>query len=221
MSKKQKNFSNKILRINPAAPQTDQILKAADIIKKGGIILFPTTCLYGLGADAFDAQAVDKIFDIKQRSYQKPILVLIHDKKELAGLVKSVPPAASYIMDNFWPGRVTLVFEAKDTLPDSLTAGTGKIGVRLCGHPVASAVVSAVGGPVTGTSANLSGQAGCSQVADLDSQVAEKLDLILNAGLLKGGMGSTVVDVTPDVPQILREGIVSAKDIFAVSDRWA
>jgi L-threonylcarbamoyladenylate synthase len=116
-------------------------------------------------------------------------------------------------MDQFWPGRITLVFEAEDTVPQYLTAGTGKIGIRQPEHPVAAALVKALEGPITGTSANRSGKSGCHRVADLDPRLARKLDLILDAGSLKGGSGSTVVDVTEAIPRILREGEVKEEEI--------
>jgi len=203
-------------KINPENPEPDIIRDAADVIRKGGAVLFPTKCLYGLGADALNPDAVDRIFEIKQRPRGKPILVLIHRKKELELLVKGVPPAASRIMDKFWPGGVTIVFEAKNTLPENLTAGTGKIGVRMAGHPAAFALAQAVNGPVTGTSANLAGQPGCSQADELDMQVGERLDLILDAGLLRGGAGSTIIDVTYCFPKILRDGAVPAKNILSL-----
>jgi L-threonylcarbamoyladenylate synthase len=119
-------------------------------------------------------------------------------------------------MDRFWPGKITLVFEALPAVPECLTAGTGKIGIRQPGHPVAAALVKTFQGPVTGTSANLSGSPGCRQIADLDPQVARKLDLILDAGPLRGGSGSTVVDVTQDIPRILRVGQIGEQEILAV-----
>jgi L-threonylcarbamoyladenylate synthase len=116
-------------------------------------------------------------------------------------------------MQTFWPGRLTLVFEARQTLPHQLTARSGKIGVRLPGHPVALALTQQVGNAITGTSANLSGRPGCYQVSDLGPDIAEQLDLILDGGTLKGGVGSTVVDITEDPPRILREGQVTAEEI--------
>jgi L-threonylcarbamoyladenylate synthase len=118
-------------------------------------------------------------------------------------------------MDAFWPGRLTLVFEARNSLPDQLTAQTGKIGIRLPGHPVAAAIARQVKGPVTGTSANISGQPGCCRAQDLDPAIAGQLGLILDAGTLIGGIGSTVVDVTSTPPQILREGAVTAKEVLS------
>jgi len=119
-------------------------------------------------------------------------------------------------MECFWPGALTIVFKAKKVLPANLTAGTGRIGVRMPQHPVALALAKALKSPITATSANITGNSGCSQVSDIDPLIADKLDLILDAGPLKGGIGSTVVDVTYDFPKILREGAIPATDIFAV-----
>jgi L-threonylcarbamoyladenylate synthase len=203
-----------IRKINPRNPEPQFIAEAAAIIRQGGVVVFPTRCLYGLGADAFDPNAVEKIFKIKQRPADNPILVLIHSRRQLDSLVANISPPAVAIMDAFWPGRVTLVFEACDSLPNRLTARTGKIGVRLAGHPVAAALAKQVGSPVTGTSANLSGRPGCHQIQYLDPPIAKRVDLVLDAGMLEGGAGSTVVDVTADAPQILRVGQVTAEQIL-------
>jgi len=203
-----------IRKINSRNPEPEVIAEAGAIIKGGGVVVFPTRCLYGLGADALDPDAVEKIIKIKQRPIDNPILVLIHSRRQLDSLVAHISPAAAAIMEAFWPGRVTLVFEACDILSDTLTARTGKIGVRLAGHPVAAALVRQVGSPVTGTSANLSGRPGCRRVQDLDAPVAKQVDLVLNAGMLKGGAGSTIVDVTIDPPRILREGQVTVDELL-------
>ena len=210
-------MSKIVKKIDPEHPAPKTITEAAAIIKTGGIVVFPTRCLYGLGADAFNERAVERLYEIKQRPSQKPILILIEHRTHLKQLVRHVSQSASRIMDLFWPGRVTLVFEALNTVPEFLTAGTGKIGIRQPGHPVAAALVKAFQGPVTGTSANLSGGSGCQQIADLDPRVAQRLELILDAGPLKGGSGSTVVDVTGEVPRALREGEVSIQDILSIN----
>ncbi len=203
-----------IRKINSEKPEPEIIKEAATIIRRGGVVAFPTRCLYGLGADAFDSTAVNRVARIKQRLSDKPILVLIDSRRQLKDLATHIPPPADALMQAFWPGRLTLVFEARAKLPHQLTAHSGKIGVRLAGHPVALALVKHAGRPITGTSANLSGRPGCFQAPDLDVQVAEKLDLILDAGTLRGGVGSTVVDVTVNPPRILREGEVSARQIL-------
>ena len=203
-----------IRKINSQKPEVEIIKEAAGVIKRGGVIVFPTRCLYGLGAEAMNSGAVARIIAIKQRPADNAILVVIHSKKQLEMLVEKIPPAAGAIMEAFWPGRVTLVFDARDTLPGLLTAQTGKIGVRLAGHPVAAAILRQVKGPVTGTSANLSGRPGCNRLADIGRQINGRVDLVLNAGTLQGGIGSTVVDVTEEPPRILREGQVTAGQIL-------
>ncbi len=208
----------KILSLNPLNPRPDLISEAARVINNGGIVSFPTRYLYGLGADALNSEAVDRVFAIKQRPYSKPLSVLINHQNDLSLLARNVPQSALRIMEGFWPGDITIVFEANATLPPNLTTGTGKIGVRLPQHPVAVALTNAVQAPITATSANLTGCHGCSLVSDLDSLIADKLDLILDAGPLEGGIGTTVIDVTVDVPKILREGAVPAKDIFEILD---
>jgi len=212
--------SPKIHKINPENPEAEIIQQAADVIKQGGVIAFPTRCLYGLGADAFNADAVDRIFKIKQRPTEKPILVLIDDPKRLEHLVTHIPDIARDIMKGFWPGKVTLIFDASTRVPDYLTAGTGKIGIRMAGHPVAAALAGAIHGPITGTSANVSGRPGCHQIENLPPAITDQLDLVLDAGPLEGGGGSTVVDVTGKVPRILREGVVTEREILTTGVRY-
>jgi L-threonylcarbamoyladenylate synthase len=178
-------------------------------------VCFPTRCLYGLAADAFNAAAVERVFEIKQRPPEMPLLVLISRAEQLAELAERVPQAAQFLMQRFWPGRLTLVLDARPGLPARLTAGTGKIGIRLAANPVARALAEAVAQPITGTSANLSGESGCRQIGELDPRIARQVDLILDGGSLKGGVGSTVVDVTGAAPLVIREGEVSRLEILA------
>jgi L-threonylcarbamoyladenylate synthase len=205
-----------IRKINPEKPEPEIIKETATIIRQGGVIVFPTRCLYGLGADAMNPEAIDRVIEIKQRPQNNPILVLIHSSQQLNRLVARVPPAAEILMQYFWPGRVTLVFEARDTVSSRLTARTGKIGVRLAGHPAAAALVKLSGSPLTATSANVSGRPACFKLPDLAAGIAEDVDFMLDAGVLAGGAGSTVVDVTAAPPRILREGQVSADEIRRV-----
>ncbi len=206
---------DKICRIDPARPDPVLIRRAARTMQSGGLIVFPTSGLYGLGADATSEAAIDRIFRAKRRISTKPILVLIKDAGQLDRLVTRLSDTARQLIRRHWPGGVTFVFDARRDLPSSLTAGTGKIGVRVPAHPVALALVASVDFPVTATSANLSGQRGCASVEDLPSRFTAQVDLVLNAGTLAGGKGSTVVDVTGKRPVILRPGRVPAEDIFS------
>ncbi len=202
-----------ILSVDPKSPDREMIGRAAALIKKGGLVVFPTSTFYGLGAAAFDIVAVDRIFRVKERDPIKALPILIASLADLAPLVRTIPRTATRLIEAFWPGGLTLVFHAADVVPQNLAGHTGRIGVRLTGHPVASALVRAVGSPVTGTSANLSGKGGCTAVAGIDRHIKEQVDLVLDAGTLGGGRGSTVLDVTVDPPEILREGVISAEKI--------
>ena len=202
--------------ISATTPDPDTIHAIVQVIRKGGIIAFPTSTLYGLGADAINPQAVESVFDIKGRQSHRPLLVLIRDKACLPDLVREIPPKAVLLMEAFWPGGVTMVFHASERMSNRLTGNTGKIGVRVPKHPVAAAIVAQLEGPMTGTSANLSGGEGCSDISCLEEQVSAQLDGVLDAGPLKGGRGSTVIDLTMDPPQILREGTISEHRILSV-----
>jgi len=201
--------------IDPQHPHADLIDAAVRLLENGGVIAFPTGFLYGLGADALNTDAVERVFTIKRRPLDKPLLILVPDRAVVFDLAAEVTPAAKRLMDRFWPGRVTIVFKALSGLPANLTAGSGKIGIRLPGHPVAKALVAAFGRPITGTSANPSGHKGCHRIAELDPKLIEQLALVLDAGPLKEGIGSTVVDITGAEPIVIREGVVSKQAILA------
>lgn len=206
-------ISDKTIKIDPLKPEPELIQRASSVVRSGGTVIFPTRGLYGLAADAFNEEAVGRIFEIKGRRSEKPILVLADSFLMLSCLVRNIPPPAQKIMDSFWPGGITIIFEANENLPANLTAGSGKIGVRKPGHPVASALVRAVGGPVTGTSANLSGNRGCSMISEIDPGITESVDLIIDVGDLEGGLGSTVIDATEEPPVLIREGGISINEI--------
>jgi len=206
-------ISDKTIKIDPLNPEPELIQRASSVIRSGGTVIFPTRGLYGLAADAFNEEAVGRIFEIKGRRSEKPLLVLAESYLMLSCLVRNIPPAAKKIMESFWPGGITIVFEANENLPANLTAGSGKIGVRKPGHPVASALVRAVGGPVTGTSANFSGNRGCCMISEIDPGITESVDLIIDAGDLEGGVGSTVIDATEEPPVLIREGVISINEI--------
>jgi L-threonylcarbamoyladenylate synthase len=208
-----------ILTVDPLFVDKQVIGRAASRINDGGLVVFPTNTFYGLGARALDAVAVEKVYQAKKRDPAKPLLILIARLADLSGLVQRVPDRAERIIKAFWPGRVTLVFHAKSGFPGNLTGHRGKIGIRLARHPVAKALVQAVGGPVTATSANLSGNMGAISVDGLDQEMLEYVDLVLDAGELSGGTGSTVLDVTVDPPAVLREGTIRASEIQGVLDQ--
>ena len=211
----------RVAAVNPRQIDRRAIARAADMIHRGAVVVFPTSGLYGLGADAFNIRAVARIFDLKGRDPEKPVLVLV-DSPEMVARVAQTPNAlARHLMRCFWPGRVTLVVPALPDLPPGLTGSDGNIGVRQVAHPVAAALVRALGGPLTGTSANLSGAGGCAAAADLDPAVRDAVDLVLDAGPLAGSPGSTVVEVKEKSAEILREGVVPRAQIMAAVEQFA
>ncbi len=191
------------------------INKAAQILKTGGTIVFPTTDLYGIGVDALNADAVKKVFEIKKRSFSKPLLILVKDSKTLNKLVTDIPKSAEILMNKFWPGRLTIIFNASDALPKLLTSNTNKVGIRIPSHPIAAALTKAADRPITATSANMAGETGCFEIKDADKNFWNKFDMIINAGRLKGGKGSTVADVTGNSLKILRIGSIPKKDLLS------
>ncbi len=210
------NNHKNLIRVDSVQPDQAIMKKAGKILTQQGVVIFPAQCLYGVAANALNTAAVEKVFQIKQRPKDNPILVLVRDKKALAQLVKTIPAQAIALMDTFWPGSITLVFEAAGSISPRLTAHTGKIGIRLPGHPVARALVNAVDFPITGTSANLSGQPGCHRVTDLDSAIIRDADYILDSGQVRGGTGSTIVDVTQTPIKIIRQGAVTADAVHKI-----
>ncbi len=197
-----------ILKIDPEKPEPDRIDEAVAILKSSGVIAFPTETFYGMGADARNEAAIEKIFGIKGRDFKNPILVVIGDLRHLDTFAAEIPEAARTLMARFWPGPLTLVFRASPSVSPMLTAGSGMIGVRLTSHPVATELSRRLGGPVTATSANLSGAPECSSADEVISQLEGRLDGIVDGGRTPGGKGSTIVDVTSCPPKLLREGMI-------------
>ncbi len=189
------------------------IKQASQLILQGGVVAFPTETFYGLGADAGDVVALQKVFQIKGREENKPLLLLVADRTWVQDLVKKISPAAEALIERFWPGPLTLVFEASAHLPPILTANTGKVGLRVSSHPVTQALVQAVGRAITGTSANLSGQASPSLAAQVSQTLGRKVDAILDGGKTAGGLGSTVLDVSAVLPKIIRQGAISQEEL--------
>jgi L-threonylcarbamoyladenylate synthase len=206
--------------VDPHDPEPGAISRAAKAVAAGGKVIFPTCGLYGLAADAFNPDAVRRIFQIKGRPPNKPLLVLISDPADLHRLVASTSPATRHLMHCFWPGGVTFVMPAREQLAVELTGGSKKIGVRQTAHPVAVALVQAVGRPLTGTSANISGAGGCARVSEIDPALIDAVDLVLDCGALAGGPGSTVVDVGDAAPVILRQGAVEGRQILRSFKRY-
>jgi L-threonylcarbamoyladenylate synthase len=202
-----------ILKIDADNSEEKILTRAAEILAGSGIIAYPTETFYGLGADATNLKAIEKIFAVKGRNFKNPISLIIGQTDDVYDLVKDIPESAQKLMAAFWPGALTIVFSASDKVSSLLTAGTGKIGLRISSHPGALAIVQKLKKPLTATSANLSGAPECSLASDVANQIGDKIDAIIDCGQTQGGKASTIIDVTCDPPTILREGAITRKAI--------
>lgn len=188
--------------------------QAKIVLKDAGLIIFPTDTFYGLGADPFNAKAIQKLFQVKNRAANKALLVLIAETDDVALLTDdAICSTAKTCMDAFWPGPLTLLFEARKDLPRELTAGTGKIGLRLPGNADTRKLISNIGHPLTAPSANLSGDPEPESVRQIADELMNRVDLVLDGGPAPGGKASTVLDTTLSPPVLLREGAISRDKI--------
>lgn len=206
---KNKIINTQILSVKDSYSDEESIKKAAILLRKGGIVAFPTETFYGLGANACDKQAVEKIFKIKKRTFKKPVLILISSVEMLKTVAEDIPEKSKILIEKFWPGPLTIIFNASECIPDIITAYTGKIGVRISSHPVAKRLVEIAGVPVTAPSANISGQNSISDPGEIIRIFKGRIDAIINAGITPGGMPSTVIDMTSSPPDIIRPGAIS------------
>jgi L-threonylcarbamoyladenylate synthase len=198
-----------LLKIDPGKPDAEKLAEAVRVLRGGGVVAFPTETFYGLGADARNAAAVEQIFRIKGRNFRNPLSVIVANHGEVIPLVEEIPAAAKILMQTFWPGPLTLVFRASSTVLPRLTADTGKIGIRVSSHPLARLLALGLGGPLTATSANLSGGSECTTAKAVIRALAEFSGRVVDGGETPGGAGSTILDVTVMPPRILREGAIS------------
>jgi L-threonylcarbamoyladenylate synthase len=183
-------------------------------LRGGGVIGYPTDTAYGLGADALSEEAVHEIFRIKGRPEQKPILVIV-DSLTMAEQVARIPDEARRVAERFWPGPLTLVLPALESVSSGLTAGTGTIGVRWPNAPFALRVLGELGHPLTATSANISGLPAAVTAAEVQSQLEGRLKMLVDGGELPARGGSTLLDMTVQPPALLREGPISFASLEA------
>lgn len=197
------------------ASEAAAIARAAEVLRGGGLVAFPTETVYGLGADALDAAAVRKIFAAKGRPADNPLIVHVAAAEEVRALARTVPPAAEKLM-RLWPGPLTLVLPRADTVPAVTTAGQPTVAVRVPAHPVALALLQACGRPIAAPSANRSGRPSPTTAEHVVADLAGAVDVVLDAGPCPVGLESTVVDVTGAVPRVLRAGGVPVEALRAI-----
>ena len=189
-----------------------EIEKGVKILENGGVIAFPTDTVYGLGADAFNSMAVERIYEIKSRPRHLQLPLLIAGVERLTILANPIPEIAWFLAKRFWPGGLTLVLPKTDSVPAYLAPGP-TIAVRVPNHPVCLALIQHLGNPIIGTSANISDQPAALTAEEVGQQLGGKIDFIINGGKCPGGKESTVVDITRESPIILRQGIIPSDEI--------
>jgi len=194
-----------ILKVNGEKPEMDKIQAAAEIIRKGGLVAFPTETVYGLGADALNSEAVRRIYTAKNRPLDNPIIVHIAKREDVYSLSDEIPENAYRLM-SLWPGPLTLVLKASEIVPKETTGGLDTVAVRMPNNKVALALIREAGVPIAAPSANLAGRPSPTTAEHVRQDLEGRIDMILDAGPVKIGVESTVVDLTSKPPMILRPG---------------
>ena len=186
------------------------------ILKQGGIVAFPTDTVYGVGAGANILQGVERVYQVKERPRNMALPLLLAHISQIGEVAELVPQVAWLLADKFLPGALTLVLYKAKSVPDIITAGGKTVAVRVPAHPVPVALARGLGAPIVGTSANLSGKPSALTAGEVNSQFGNSIDLVIDGGRCPGGIESTIVDVTGEIPVVLREGAILLEELRQV-----
>jgi L-threonylcarbamoyladenylate synthase len=189
------------------------LAEAVAVLKGGGLVVYPSDTVYGLGAAASDERAVARAFAAKGRLAEKALSLLLADVGDMARLCAEVPATAKLLAERFWPGPLTLVLRRSPAFHTAALGGGDNVALRVPDHPFLRDLIRAVGEPITGTSANRSDRPSCRTAAEVERELGDAIDLIIDGGPSRVGRESTVVDITADTPKILREGAISRREI--------
>ena len=209
-------MKTQVIPIDPNEPDAAVLAAAGRIVAQGGLVAFPTETVYGLGANALDAAAVDRIFLAKGRPATNPVIVHVAEVADARRVSALWPATAQRLADRFWPGPLTLVLPKAASVPHAVTAGGPTVGVRLPAHPVALGLIRAAGTPIAAPSANVSLSISPTRAEHVLRGLAGRIDLVLDAGPTPGGLESTVIDLTRSPARLLRPGLVTRGEIEAV-----
>lgn len=205
----------RVFAVDSANPAEEALAQAAEVLRGGGLIAFPTETVYGLGANALDGDAVAKIYEAKGRPADNPLIVHVADREGVKQVAAVIPPKAEQLMERFWPGPLTLVLPKTPAVPDAVTCGLTTVGVRMPNHPVALGLIRAAGVPIAAPSANLSGRPSPTSAEHVIEDIAGRVDVVLDGGETGVGLESTVLDMTADPPVLLRPGGVTVEQLTA------
>ena len=202
-----------LLKISSDAPEAGVVDYAAAFIKRGQVVAVPTDTFYGLSADPFNLAAIEAVFRVKGRNETKALPILVDSIEQAVTLVRDVPEHFLVLAHKFWPGALTLVVHATHKLPLKVTGNSGQVALRWADSRVTTAIIGSVGGPITGTSANLSGFPSCTNAHQISKQLGDRLPLILDAGDTGATLASTIVRINGDDWTIVREGALPESEI--------
>ncbi|MCT4542029.1 MAG: L-threonylcarbamoyladenylate synthase [Vallitalea sp.] len=182
------------------------IKQAGNILKEGGLVAFPTETVYGIGANSLDVNAINKIYEAKGRPSDNPLIVHVSSKQDVQKYAKKINYTAEKLMDEFWPGPLTLIFEKRDIIPDNITGGLNTVAIRMPSHTIARSIIKEADLPIAAPSANISGRPSPTMAEHVINDLNGKVDMIIDGGYCEIGLESTVLDVTDTIPTILRPG---------------
>jgi L-threonylcarbamoyladenylate synthase len=203
-----------VLKISSKAPEIDVVDYAAGFIRRGEVVGVPTDTFYGLSADPFNLAAIEAVFQAKGRPETKALPILVSSIEQAVTLMRDVPDIFLVLAHKFWPGALTLVVEATHRLPLKVTGNSGRVALRWANSPIPTAIIDVAGGPITGTSANLSGFPSCTNAAQIVKQMGNRLPLILDAGDTGAVMASTIVRIDGNNWTLAREGALPEEEIL-------
>jgi L-threonylcarbamoyladenylate synthase len=207
------------LTVDLNAPDPDALALASQVIARGGVVAVPTDTLYGLAVDPFNALAVERVFQAKGRAATEALPLIAGDQAQVEKALGILPPRAAALAQRFWPGALTLLVTAPEALAAAVAGGTGRVGIRVPAHAVARALCVACHGPLTATSANVSGEPASNDPDIVSHTMRDRIDLLLDAGLTPGGPPSTIVDVTGPAPVLVRPGAIGWEEVRAWLER--
>jgi L-threonylcarbamoyladenylate synthase len=204
-----------VIPVDPAASSADALAEAARVLRRGGLVAFPTETVYGLGANALDTAAVARIFAAKGRPVNNPLIVHVADASQVSQIATDWPEPAARLAERFWPGPLTLVLPKRDTVPDVVTAKGPTVAVRVPAHPVAQALLDAVALPIAAPSANRSTELSPTRAEHVLRGLDGRIEMLLDGGPTSGGIESTVLDLTATPPRLLRPGPIGVAELEA------
>ena len=206
-------MQTRVIVVNPKKPQMKKIQECVSILRKGGIVAFPTETVYGLGADGLNPNAIKKIFKAKKRPSDNPLIYHISNKDDIKKFAKHIPPNTKKLIEKFWPGPLTLVLKKSSQIPKIATGGLNTIAIRMPSHKIALSLIDLLGNPIVAPSANLFGKPSPTLATHVFDDLNGKIDAIIDGGNSVIGIESTILDLSTNTPTLLRPGKISYSEL--------